>query len=513
MGRELELRSLVTRELGGEARFIIASNREPFVHENQQGQIVWRQPAGGLTAALGPLLERCGGVWVAQGTGTADRDVVDRHSRVMVPPGRPAYALRRLWIPEKLSREYYCGLANRALWPLCHNAYRRPRFSTAEWESYRKVNEIFAAAIAEEAAGGPALIFVQDYHLALVPRLLRRHSPNLVIAHFWHIPWPAPDTFRALPWSREVLDGLLGSDLIGFQLSRDAANFVRCLEQAGRTLVDNAHGPIFGDMHTTVVRNFPIGIDFERHVKMAAGAETQAAIRDWKLRLGDVRIGIGIDRIDYTKGIPERLRGLDLFFEQHAEWRGKLVFVQVGVPSRNDIPEYRALSEQIQSRISALNERWGTANWRPVFFVHENLPPVQMMALHRLADLCLVTSLHDGMNLVAKEFVASRDDLDGVLVLSRFAGAAEELSSAVLVNPFAEEDIAGGIREALTLPRAERMSRMLRMRSAVRTNDIQKWAADILWAAMRAARAGRRGAAAAGTSPLYEIPAAAAAYS
>ncbi len=442
------------------------------------------------TAALSPLLNCSGGVWVAQGTGSADREVVDSHSRIMVPPDRPTYTLRRVWLSERLRREYYCGLANRALWPLCHNAYQRPHFSATEWESYRKANEIFAEAIVEEAAGRPAMVFIQDYHLALVPRLLRKRNPRLVTAHFWHIPWPDPDTFFVFPWSAELLDGMLGNNLVGFQLSKHSANFLRCVERAGEHLVDTARGRVFGEANTTVVHDFPIGIDFDHHAKTAASPETGAAIEDWKLRLGSkVRVGIGIDRIDYTKGIPERFQALDLFFDRHPEWRGNLVFVQVGVPSRDEIPEYRQLAEEIHARIGALNERWGTADWKPVHFVNENLPPAQMIALHRLADFCLVTPLHDGMNLVAKEFVASREDLDGVLVLSRFAGAAVELSSGILVNPFSEEDIADGIHTALTLPRAQRMVRMSRMRSAVRDNDIHRWAADVFSAAVQAAGA------------------------
>jgi trehalose 6-phosphate synthase len=487
MNARLQLQSLIRKTSGPGGRLIVASNREPFVHEHNADGIVCKQPAGGLTAALSPLLDCCGGVWVAQGTGSADRDMVDSHSRIMVPPDRPTYSLRRVWLSEKLRHEYYCGLANRALWPLCHNVYQRPHFSAAEWESYRKANEIFAMAIAEEAAGRPAMVFIQDYHLALVPRLLRKHNPRLVTAHFWHIPWPDPDTFFVFPWSAELLDGMLGNNLVGFQLSKHSANFLRCVERAGGGLIDTAHSSVFGEANTTVVRDFPIGIDFDHHVKTAASPETCAAAEEWKLRLGPkVRVGIGIDRIDYTKGIPERFRALDLFFELHPEWRGNLVFVQVGVPSRNEIPEYRQLAEEITARIASLNGRWGTANWKPVHFVNENLPPAQMIALHRRADFCLVTPLHDGMNLVAKEFVASREDLDGVLVLSRFAGAAVELSSGVLVNPFSEEDVASGIHTALTLPRAQRMVRMSRMRSAVRDNDIHRWAADVFSAAVQA---------------------------
>jgi len=495
MASKSELRGLLTKTLGGMGRFIVASNREPFVHEHHEGRIICRQPAGGLTSALVPVLKSCGGVWVAEGSGSADRDVVDGHSCVSAPGGKPSYKLRRVWLPERLRREYYCGLSNRALWPLCHNAYQRPHFSAAEWESYRRANEIFAAAILEEAAGEPALVFVQDYHLALVPRLLRKRNPDLVIAHFWHIPWPDPETFFTFPWSGELLDGMLGNNLIGFQLRRHAANFLRSVERAGESLVDSpidgGAGRVFGEANDTTVQDFPIGIDFDSHEKMAASTETLAAMEEWRARVGpNLRLGIGIDRIDYTKGIPERLRGLELFFERHPCWRGKLVFVQVGVPSRRDVPEYQALSDEIQAAITALNQRWGRSDWQPVHFVNRNLPAEQMMALHRLADFCLVTPLHDGMNLVAKEFAASRKDLDGVLVLSRFAGAAEELNSAVLVNPFSEEEIADGIHTALAMPRGERMRRMLRMRSAVRANHIGQWAANIFSAVAGTAETG-----------------------
>jgi alpha,alpha-trehalose-phosphate synthase [UDP-forming] len=499
MDLKAQLRASLKRSLGGAGRLIVASNREPFIHEHQGGRIICRQPAGGLTAALAPLLNSLGGVWVAQASGTADRDVVDRHSCVMVPPDEPAYKLHRVWLPEKLRCDYYCGLANRALWPVCHNAYQRPHFAAAEWESYREANEVFAEAILEEAAERAAMVFIQDYHLALVPRILRKRNPNLVIAHFWHIPWPSPDLFFTFPWSRELLDGMLGNNLVGFQLSGHAANFLHCAERTGAALVDAARGRVFGEANETAVGNFPIGIDFRGHIKRAAGPETRGAMENWMRRLGpNVRLGIGIDRMDYTKGIPERLRGLDLFFERHPEWRENLVFVQVAVPSRGEIPEYRFLANEIAARVAALNERWGTTSWQPVHLVNENLPAEQMMALHRLADFCLVTPLHDGMNLVAKEFVASREDLDGVLVLSRFAGAAVELSSAVLVNPFSEEDIADGIRTALTLPRADRMCRMSHMRSAVQSNDIGRWAAEIFWATAQAAES------AAGTPAVAE---------
>src|SRR3990172_3803846 len=379
MSSKLQLQALVGRDLGA-GRFIIVSNREPFVHERQDGRIICTQPAGGVTSALNPLLNWCRGVWVAHGSGSADRDAVDSNSRVLVPPENQAYTLRRVWITEQLR---------------------------------------------------------QDYHFALLPRMLKARNPRLTVAHFWHIPWPSPETFSAFPWKEELLDGLLGNDLLGFQLKQHCANFLSSVNQTNGALVDHKHGRVFGGANETSVRPFPIGIDFDGHCEIAESPQTRAAMESWKRRIGPgVRLGIGIDRMDYTKGIPERIRALDLFLHRHPAWRGKLVFVQVGVPSRTDIPEYRSLVNEISELIAAVNTRWRTARWQPIQFVAENLPPEEMIALHRMAAFCLLTPLHDGMNLVAKEFIASRSDLDGVLVLSRFAGASVELDAALLVNPF-----------------------------------------------------------------------------
>ena len=480
MSSKSQLQELVGRYHGA-GRFIVVSNREPFVHDRQRGRVICTEPAGGVTSALNPLLNWCSGVWIAHGSGTADRDMVDRNSRVLVPPDHPAYTLRRVWITEKLQQEYYSGLANQGLWPLCHSVYQRPRFSPVEWDSYRQVNEIFARAVLEEAGDEPGTVFIQDYHFALLPRMLKARNPRLAVAHFWHIPWPSPETFSAFPWKDELLEGLLGNDLLGFQLKQHCANFLHSVDQTNGARIDKKHRRVFGSANVTTVRPFPIGIDFDSHCEIADSPQTDAAMEAWKRRIGpDIQLGIGIDRMDYTKGIPERIRALDLFFQRHPDWREKLVFVQVGVPSRSDIPEYRLLANEINEQITAVNTRWRTARWQPIQFLAENLPPEEMIALHRLGSFCLVTPLHDGMNLVAKEFIASRSDLDGVLVLSRFAGASVELDSAVLVNPFSEDEIAEGIWTALSLCQAERRIRMSRMRAVVQANNIYRWAVDIL---------------------------------
>jgi trehalose 6-phosphate synthase len=477
------------KRLNAPGRLIVVSNREPFSHEWQGGRLVCRRPAGGLTSALGPLLGKWGGTWIAHGSGSADRDAVDAYSHVPVPPDHPSYTLRRVWLPEKLRTEYYSGLANRALWPLCHNVYQRPQFSSSDWDSYRAVNKIFAQAVLEEAADEPCVVFIQDYHLALLPRMLKAQNSSLAVAHFWHIPWPAAESFSAFPWGKELLDGLLGNDLLGFHLSKHCQNFLDSVDQAERANVDHQNGQAINNGISTTVGAFPIGIDFNAHREIAGSSATLEALHGWKNRIGtDVQLGIGIDRIDYTKGIPERIRALDLFFKRHREWREKLVFLQVGVPCRTDICEYRQIADEIREQIRAMNARWQTDGWKPIHYVEENQTSEQMIALHRLATFCLVTPLHDGMNLVAKEFVASRSDLDGVLVLSRFAGAADTLTDAILVNPFSENDIADGIWRALTLPASERRERMGRMHAIVQGNTVYKWASDILLGLMRSIR-------------------------
>jgi alpha,alpha-trehalose-phosphate synthase [UDP-forming] len=479
MWMQAQWQAALEKMAGG--RLIVVSNREPFVNERQGDRVLWTEPAGGVTAALHPLLNSAGGTWIAHGSGPADREVVDRNDCVMVPPGRPAYKLRRVWIPEKEVCEYYNGIANQGLWPLCHHVYQRPRFSAAEWESYRRVNGRFAQAVLEEAAGEAGVVFVQDYHFALLPRMVKERNPRLRVVQFWHIPWPNPEVFATFPWQEELMDGLLGNDLLGFHLQRHCLNF---LESAGNAMdaeVDFEFQSVERHCHATAVRDFPIGIDFEGHCARASSEKTGAAISAWKSRIGEgVRIGIGIDRMDYTKGIPERLRGLDLFFSRNPQWREKLVFIQVGVPSRCDVPAYRELASAIENQVRAINLRWGTRDWEPIRFIGRNLCMEEMIALHRLADFCLITALHDGMNLVAKEFVASRPDLKGTLILSRFAGAARELNSSILVNPFSEDEIAEAISTALELSPAERKRRMFRMRASVAENNVFRWAANIV---------------------------------
>lgn len=475
------LKQLVSDRLRG-FKVIAVSNREPYMHLSDRGHVRCITPASGLTTAMDPMLRASGGTWVAHGSGSGDHLVTDHRDRVRVPPEMPSYTLRRVWLPKDIETDYYCGLSNEGLWPLCHIAFHRPRFSLKDWNSYRRANELFAEAVLDEAGDDPAFVFIQDYHLGLLPRMLKQRNPNLAVAQFWHIPWPNREAFRTFPWQEELLDGLLGNDLLGFHLQYHCSNFLDTVDRAVEALVDVDHARITRGGHTTMVRPFPISIDFAEHARLAASPEVMAESTQWLDELGRVPelLGIGIDRIDYTKGIPDRLRALDHLFEQHPEYVGRLTFLQVGVPSRTAITGYDALNQALIQQVDAINRKWGRAAWRPVVLVRRHVDKTALIALHLMADFCMVTSLHDGMNLVAKEFVTSRIDADGVLILSAFTGAARELTDALIVNPFAVEEMADAIHHALNMPAPERRRRMNKCRAAVSANNIYRWAGEIV---------------------------------
>ena len=463
------------------AKLIVVANREPYIHRYKNGEIEWIRPAGGLTTALDPVMQACGGVWVAHGSGDADRAVTDAGGRVGVPPDDPSYALRRVWLTKDDEEGYYYGTANRMLWPLCHQVFARPEFNPDHWETYRKVNETFAKAVLEEAAGGPALVFVQDYHFALLPQLLKAARPDLVTAQFWHIPWPNPEKFLVCPWAKELLAGMLGNDLLGFHTQSDCNNFLDAADRALECRIDRERFAVQRAGRATTVKPFPISVDpaLAQEYLGDDWADRAAALRK-KHRLGDRQLIVGVDRVDYTKGIPERLRGVDRLLHDHPELKGTFHFVQVGAPSRTHIPAYRDLTEEVNTLAEKINWEHGTADWQPVVFLNEHLGPQDIFLLYHTAAGCVVSSLHDGMNLVAKEFVTARGDDRGVLVLSKFTGAARELPDATLVNPFDVEEMADGLYAALTMPAAEQERRMRRMRAQVDDNNIYRWAGMLL---------------------------------
>ena len=468
---------------------IVVANREPYIHSNRGDRIECTFPASGMATALDPIMRACGGTWVAHGSGDADRKTVDRHGRVAVPPGEISYTLRRVWLTKEQEQEqgYYCGMANGALWPLCHITFTRPDFRSEDWEHYRQVNRKFAQTVLEEAAGKPALVFIQDYHFGLLPQMLKQANPDLIVAQFWHISWPNREKFRAFPWKDELLDGMLGNDLLGFHLRQHCHNFLDTIDRGVEALVNHERAEVIRAGKATRVRPFPISIDFDQHAKKAVSPQVEADMDAWRTRLGlrDEIVGIGIDRLDYTKGIPERLRAVDRFLDQNPSWQERFVFVQIAVPSRSHLPQYQRLDVEVDAIVDSINRKWSQGSWRPIVLIKEHHEQNSLMALHRLARFCLVTSLHDELNLVAKEFVSSREDEDGVLVLSQFAGAAEELSDANTLNPFSVDEIASRILTALTMPHEERRRRMRRMRETVAKNNVYRWAGKMLSALLQ----------------------------
>jgi trehalose 6-phosphate synthase len=475
------LQDLIKDRLSGH-QFLVVANREPYLHQFVGNRVQCVPPVSGMVSALDPILRASGGKWIAHGSGSADRKTADADGRLQVPPEDPKYTLRRLWLTKEQEEGYYNGLANQGLWPLCHTAFTRPVFDPRFWPVYREVNEMFARAAVEEAGDQPTFVFVQDYHFGLLPRMLKEANANLVVAQFWHIPWPGPQAFQTFPWKTDLLDGLLGNDLLGFHLRAHCLTFLETVERTLEAKVDYERFEVTRRGRTTVVRAFPISIDFDAHQREADGEAVKREAERWQHQLGltEEFLGIGIDRVDYTKGIPERLRALDRFLEKNPDYRGRLVFVQIGVPSRTHVPAYQHLDDEIDQLVDDINWRWGFENWKPVIYLKRQFGPAEMMALHRLAHFCIVSSLDDGMNLVAKEFVASRTDGDGALILSQFTGAARELTGALLVNPFAADEMSDAILHALTMPEEDRRRRMAKMRGAVAVNNVYRWAGKFL---------------------------------
>jgi trehalose 6-phosphate synthase len=463
-------------------RFIVVANREPFIHRYSGDNIEVVRPASGMATAIDPIMDASGGTWIAHGAGDADKDVVDECDRVAVPPENPTYTLRRVWLDKEQEQGFYYGLANEGLWPLCHITFTPPVFRPSDWEKYREVNRMYADAVLQEAGDTPTFVFIQDYHFCLLPRMLKDANAKLIVAQFWHIPWPNREVFRVFPWKEELLDGLLGNDLLGFHIRHHCQNFLDTIDRNIEARVDMERFEVTRNGKPTLVRPFPISIDYDEHAANAQVPEVNAAMAKWKKRLGRHAelLGVGIERLDYTKGIPQRLRAVDVLLETHPELRKRFVFLQVCVPSRSHIPEYQRVEDEVEDLVERINFKWKERGWQPIVFVKEHQSSADMMALHRLARFCVVSSLHDGMNLVAKEFVASRADEAGALILSEFTGSARELGDALLVNPFATHEIADCMYTALTMPPEEQTRRMRRMREHLERHNVYRWGGKVL---------------------------------
>jgi alpha,alpha-trehalose-phosphate synthase [UDP-forming] len=477
------LRISVRNKLDG-SRLFAVSNREPYEHVRRGNSVECSVPASGLVTALEPILRACAGTWIAQGTGNADRETVDEHNHLQVPPDDPQYTLRRVWLTAEEEQGFYFGFANEGLWPLSHLAHTRPIFRAQDWAEYCKVNRRFADATIEEIKGDDnPVVLVQDYHFALVPRMIKEARPDARVAIFWHIPWPNPEAFGICPWQHELLEGLLGADLIGFHIQSHCNNFLDSVDRTLQSRVDREHFAVSRRDHLTYVRPFPISVAFTNGGSHSPSNESpyeERARLFAKIGVKANMLGIGVDRIDYTKGLPERIVGLETFFEKHPIYRGQFTFVQIGAPSRTHIRRYQDLMEEIKAEVERINQRFQTGNWKPLAFLPEHHSHEQILPYYRAADLCMVTSLHDGMNLVAKEYVAAQSDAAGVLILSRFAGASQELADALLVNPYDAEDLAAAIHKALQMSPEERYARMARMRTYVREHNIYRWAGNLI---------------------------------
>ena len=465
------------------ARIFAVSNREPCQHVRKGREILAVMPPSGLVTAIEPVLRACDGIWVAAGSGDADRETVDERDHVRVPPDDPRYTLRRVWLTPEQEERYYEGFSNEGLWPLCHIAHTRPIFRAEDWEAYRLVNECFARALLEEMEGCEApVVFVQDYHFALLPRLIKQVRPDARVAIFWHIPWPNPEAFGICPWQAELLDGLLGADLVGFHIPLHCNNFLGTVDRAIESRIDREHRTVERRGHASAIRAYPISVAPEFS---ETGVEPSAVAAERKRMLAEFgveadRVIIGVDRLDYTKGIEERLMAFERLLEEHGWYAGHLTMVQIAAPSRTRIPSYAQLRTRVLELVQRINQRHQTARWRPVVLIERQCGHAEVTRWYRVSDLCLVTSLHDGMNLVAKEYVAARSDEDGVLVLSKFTGAAVELQDALVVNPYDIQGVAEAIHAGLGMEEPERRLRMSRMRRQILEHNIYRWAAKVL---------------------------------
>lgn len=475
------LRSTLTHHLQGE-RVVILANREPYIHQRVGSGVEVLHPASGLVTALEPVMRACSGVWIGHGSGSADRETVDDHDHVLVPPGEESYLLRRVWLTEEEENGYYYGLANEGLWPLCHVAHTRPVFRAEDWEHYVAVNRKFADAVCQEVDTDDPIVLVQDYHFALAPKMIRERLPRATIITFWHIPWPNAERIGICPWRDGLISGLLGSSIVGFHTQQHCNNFIDSVDAFMESRIDRETNAVIQGTRRTLVRPYPISIEWPVHwlSEVPRVAEARAQVFAELGLAPDALLGVGVDRLDYTKGIEERLSAVDELMRRHPEFRGRFTFVQLAAPSRTKIERYGVLNERVEALAAEINARWSDGAYRPIVLLRSHHEPVTVFRYYRAADLCYVSSLHDGMNLVAKEFVAARDDEQGVLVLSQFTGAARDLTEALVVNPYDLRQASEALATALCMSSLEQRERMHSMRRVVAEFNVYRWAGRML---------------------------------
>lgn len=481
------LKHALNRYLHGE-KIVILANREPYIHERaDDGSIKVVHPASGLVTALEPVMRACSGVWIAHGSGTADRDTVDAHDRVAVPPGEESYLLRRLWLTSDEEKGYYYGFSNEGLWPLCHLAHARPIFRREDWEHYQAVNRRFADAVCTEVDADDPIVLVQDYHFALAPGLIRERLPRATVIMFWHIPWPNSERLGICPWRNALLEGMLGASILGFHTQSHCNNFIDSSDRFLEARIDRERHAVVRGGRATFVRPYPISLEWPPHWLATAptvGECRAGVIRELDLR-PDALIGVGVDRLDYTKGVEERLLSVERLLERCPSLRGRFTFVQLAAPSRAVIERYQQLNDSVERLAHRINERFSEGTYRPIVLLRAHHEPPTVFRYYRAADVCYVSSLHDGMNLVAKEFVAARDDERGVLVLSQFAGAAHELTEALIVNPYDLDEASAALAAALDMSAEEQRDRMSAMRALIAEFNVYRWAGRMIVDAAR----------------------------
>jgi trehalose 6-phosphate synthase len=486
------LREILERELRGQ-QVLIVSNREPYIHVREGDDIAVQRPASGLVTAVEPIMRACSGTWIAHGSGSADREVVDKHDRIGVPLDDPTYSLRRVWLTRQEEAGYYYGFANEGLWPLCHIAHVRPTFRASDWEEYKKVNRKFADAVVAESRSDDPIVLIQDYHFALLPRMIRDALPAATIITFWHIPWPNPEAFGICPWREQLLDGLLGSSILGFHTQFHCNNFVDTVDRFLEARVDRETFSVSVKAQTTAVKRYPISIEWPPDPALFSKS-VELCRTDVRKRhnLPHVqKIGVGVDRLDYTKGIEERFRAVERFLEANPKWVGRFTFIQIAAPTRVSIEDYQTYEQRVRALVSQINTRFSDGVHPAIILLVQHHEPAEVYEYYRAADLCFVCSLHDGLNLVAKEFVAARDDEQGVLVLSQFTGAARELPEALIVNPYNIEQCASALELALEMPEPWQRTRMQLMRSLIAEFNVYRWAGRMLIDAAAIRRRGR----------------------
>jgi len=487
------LRYTLNRYLRGE-KVVIVANREPYVHERlPDGGARVLHPASGLVTALEPIMHACSGVWIAHGSGSADRDTADAQGHIPVPPGEESYVLRRVWLTAEEEQGYYYGFANEGLWPLCHIAHARPVFRSADWQQYQIVNQRFADAVTEEVDRDDAIVLVQDYHFALAPRLIRERLPKATVIAFWHIPWPNAERFGICPWRNELLEGLLGGSIVGFHTRFHCNNFIDAVDRYLEARIDREQQAVVRHGHTTLIRPYPISTEWPvRWLRdVPAISECRSSVLAELNLAPDALLGVGVDRLDYTKGVEERLLAVERLLERFPGFCGRFTFAQLAAPSRTQIDRYRQLNDSVEAIAARINARFSEGTYRPIVLLRRHHEPPTVFRYYRAADVCYVSSLHDGMNLVAKEFVAARDDERGVLVLSRFTGAARELTEALVVNPYDLDEASAALAAALEMPAEEQRTRMQSMRALLAEFNIYRWAGRMLVEAARVRDRGR----------------------